>query len=191
MMNNYYVVGAYCTSHWVTVIICMKFKEVWCLDSAKQHPPLKFPDLQTVLNWSVSCRFCSQKFNLLVFLIGIADHAGPLVQYFLFTKNQSLSVSNWYYWSCRAFGDAQDKVTKGKKKKPKATLKHKTNLAIRLRFFYGPLLPIWYCINLSFGTSMQCAQQPRGSSLCGFHVAFHMLRLLDDIPDIKKAAVRR
>jgi hypothetical protein len=27
--------------------------------------------------------------------------------------------------------------------------------------------------------------------LCGFHVAFHMLRLLDDIPDIKKAAVSR
>jgi hypothetical protein len=26
MMNNYYVVGAYCTSHSVTVIICMKFK---------------------------------------------------------------------------------------------------------------------------------------------------------------------
>jgi hypothetical protein len=25
-MNNDYVVGAYCTSHWVTVIICMKFK---------------------------------------------------------------------------------------------------------------------------------------------------------------------
>jgi hypothetical protein len=64
----------------------MKFKEVWYLDSAKQHPPLKFPDLQNVLNWSVSYRFCSQKFNLLVFLIGIADHAGPLVQYFLFTK---------------------------------------------------------------------------------------------------------
>jgi hypothetical protein len=42
MMNNYYVVGAYCTIHWVTVIICMKFKEVWYLDSAKQHPPLKF-----------------------------------------------------------------------------------------------------------------------------------------------------
>jgi hypothetical protein len=31
-----------------------------------------------------------------VFLIGIADHAGPLVQYFLFTKIQSPSVSNWY-----------------------------------------------------------------------------------------------
>jgi hypothetical protein len=30
-----------------------------------------------------------------------------------------------------------------------------------------------------FGTLMQCAQQPQGSSLCGFHVAFHMLRLLD------------
>jgi hypothetical protein len=42
-----------------------------------------------------------------------------------------------------------------------------------------------------FITSMQCAQQPRGSSLCGFHVAFHMLRLLDDIPDIKKATVSR
>jgi hypothetical protein len=28
-----------------------------------------------------------------VFLIGIADHAGPLVQYFLFTKIQSLSIS--------------------------------------------------------------------------------------------------
>jgi hypothetical protein len=32
-----------------------------------------------------------------------------------------------------------------------------------------------------FGTSMQCAQQPWGSSLCGFHVAFHMLRLLDAV----------
>jgi hypothetical protein len=80
-MNNDYVMGAYGTSHWVTVIICMKFKEVWYLDSAKQHSPLKFPDLQTVLNWSVSCRFCSQKFNFLVFLIGIADHAGPLVMH--------------------------------------------------------------------------------------------------------------
>jgi hypothetical protein len=79
-MNNDYVLGVYCTSHWVTVIICMKFKVVWYLDSAKQHPPLKFLDLQPVLNWSVSCRFCSQKFNLLVFLIGIANHAGPLVQ---------------------------------------------------------------------------------------------------------------
>jgi hypothetical protein len=70
-MNNDYMVGAYCTSYWVTVIICMKLKEVWYLDSAKQHPPLKFPDLQPLLNLSVSCRFCSQKFILLVFLIGI------------------------------------------------------------------------------------------------------------------------
>jgi hypothetical protein len=77
MMNNNYVVSAYCTSHWVIVIICMKFKEVWYLDSAKQHRLLKFPNLQNVLNWSVSCKFCSQKFNLLVFLIGIDDHAGP------------------------------------------------------------------------------------------------------------------
>jgi hypothetical protein len=29
-----------------------------------------------------------------------------LVHYFLFTKIQSLSVSNWYCWSCRDFGDA-------------------------------------------------------------------------------------
>jgi hypothetical protein len=64
----------------------MKFTEVWYLDYAKKHPPLMFSDLQNVLNWSVSCRFCSQKFNLLVFLNGIADHAGPLVHYFLFTK---------------------------------------------------------------------------------------------------------
>jgi hypothetical protein len=42
-----------------------------------------------------------------------------------------------------------------------------------------------------FVTSMQCAQQPWGSSLCGFHVAFHMLRLLDAIPKIKKAVVSR
>jgi hypothetical protein len=54
MMNNYYMVGAYCTSHWVIVIIIMKFKEVWYLDSAKQHHLLKFPDLQNVLNLSVS-----------------------------------------------------------------------------------------------------------------------------------------
>jgi hypothetical protein len=42
-----------------------------------------------------------------------------------------------------------------------------------------------------FGASMQCAQQSQRSSLCGFHVAFHMLRLLDAIHDIKKAVVSR
>jgi hypothetical protein len=91
-MNNDYVVGAYYTSHWVIVIICMKFKEVWYLDSAKQHPPLKFSDLKSVVDWSVSCRFCSLKFNLLVILIGIADHAGPLVQYLVsFVHKNSIS----------------------------------------------------------------------------------------------------
>jgi hypothetical protein len=78
-MNNDYVVGAYYTGHWVTLIICMKFKEVWHLDSSKQHPALKFTNLKAVVDWSVSCRFCSQKFNLLVFLIGIVDHVGPLL----------------------------------------------------------------------------------------------------------------
>jgi hypothetical protein len=148
-MNNYCVVGAYCTSHWVTLIIRMKFKEVWYLDSAKQHPLLKLRDLQNVLNWSVSCRFCSQKFNVLLFLIGIADHAGPLVQYFLFTKNQSLSVSNWYCWSCRVFGDAQDRVTK-EKKKSKSHTQAQNKSSCKTEVFYGPFLPIWYCINLSF-----------------------------------------
>jgi hypothetical protein len=186
MINKNYVVGAYCTSHWVTVIICMKFKEVWYLDSAKQHPPLKFPDQ----NWSVSCRFCSQKFNLLVFLIGISDHAGPLVQYFLFTKNQSLSVSNWYCWSCRAFGDAQDRVMKGKKK-AKSHTQAQNKSRCKTKVFYGPFLPIWYCINLSFCYLDAVCSATTGSSLCGFHVAFHMLRLLDDISDIKKAAVSR
>jgi hypothetical protein len=74
------------------MIICMKFKEVWYLDSAKQHPPLKFPDLQPVLNRSVSCRFCSQKFNLLVFLIGIADNAGRFGTVFVgFVHKNSIS----------------------------------------------------------------------------------------------------
>jgi hypothetical protein len=37
-MNNDYVVGAYYTDHWVTLIIYMKFKEIWYLDSSKQYP---------------------------------------------------------------------------------------------------------------------------------------------------------
>jgi hypothetical protein len=68
--------------------------------------------------------FCSQKINLFVFLIGIADHAGPLVTH----------STEW----------------RKERKKPKATLKYKTNLAVRPRFFYGPFLPILYCINMSF-----------------------------------------
>jgi hypothetical protein len=148
-MNNDYVVSAYCTSHWVTVIICMKFKEVWYLDSAKQHPPLKFSILKPVVNWSVSCRFCSQKFNLLVFLIGIADHA----------------------W---AIGDhAPDGVTKGKKK-VKSHTKAQNKSHCKTEIFYGPFLPIWYCINLSFWYLDAVCSAAMGSSLCGFHVAFQM-----------------
>jgi hypothetical protein len=37
-INNDYVVGAYYIGHWVTQIICMKFKDVWYLDSSKQYP---------------------------------------------------------------------------------------------------------------------------------------------------------
>jgi ribonucleotide monophosphatase NagD (HAD superfamily) len=50
-MDNDYEEVAYCTSHWVIVIICMKFKEVWYLGSAKQHPQLKLPDLELVVDW--------------------------------------------------------------------------------------------------------------------------------------------
>jgi hypothetical protein len=68
-----------------------------------------------------------------VFLIGIADHLGP-------------------------FGEhAQDGVTKGKEKKPKATLNHKTNLAVRPRSFMVPSYPFGTILTCHFGTSMQCA----------------------------------
>jgi hypothetical protein len=40
-----------------------------------------------------------------------------------------------------------------------------------------------------FGTFLQCAQQPSGTFLCGFYVAFNMLKLVGDIPIMKKAAV--
>jgi hypothetical protein len=109
--------------------------------------------------------FCSQKINLLVFLIGIADHARPLVMHRTERRKE--------------------------RKKPKATLKHKINLVVRPRFFKVPSYLFGTALTCHFGTSMQCPQQPRGSSLCGFHVAFYILRLLDDIPDIKKAVVSR
>jgi hypothetical protein len=70
-----------------------------------------------------------------------------LVQYFLFAKNQSLSVSNWYWWSCKAFGDAQDRVTKGKKK---SHTQAQNKSRCKTEVFYGPFLPIRYCINLLF-----------------------------------------
>jgi hypothetical protein len=71
---------------------------------------------------------------------------------------------------------------KGKKKKPKTkdALKHKANIDVRLRFFMVPLY--------LFGTTLTCHLV---TALCGFHVTFNMLRLLDDIPDIKKAVVSR
>jgi hypothetical protein len=163
----------------------MKFKGVWYLDSAKQHPPLKFPDPQNVLNWSVSCRFCSQKFNLLLFLIGIADHAGPLVQYFCSQKINLLVFLIGIADHARPLVMHRTKWRKGRKK-PKATLKLNTDLAVRPRIFYGPFLPIWYCIDFSFCYLDAVCSAATSSSLCGFHVAFHMLRLLDDIPDTQE-----
>jgi hypothetical protein len=55
----------------------------------------------------------------------------------------------------------------------------------------GPSYVFGTALTCHFGTLMQCAQQSLGSSLCGFHMAFHMLKLRYDIPDIKKAAVSR
>jgi hypothetical protein len=89
------------------------------------------------------------------------------------------------WWSCTGRCDRR------KEKKPKAILKHQTNLDVRPGFFMVPSYLFGTALTCHFGTSMQCAQKPWRSFLCGFHVAFHMLRLLDDIPDIKKAAVSR
>jgi hypothetical protein len=47
-----------------------------------------------------------------------------------------------------------------KEKKSKATLKHKTNLAVRSRFFMVPSYLFGTALTCHFGTSMQCAQQP-------------------------------
>jgi hypothetical protein len=81
-------------------------------------------------------------------------------------------------------------VTKGKKK-AKSHTQSQNKSCCKTEVFYGHLLPIWYCINLSFWYLDVVCSAAMGSSLCGFHVAFHMLRLLDDILDIKKAVVSR
>jgi hypothetical protein len=103
----------------------MKFKEVWYLDSSKQYLAWNFTNFKSVVDWTISCRFCSQKINLLVFLTVIADHARPLVH---------VHRIEW----------------RKQRKKAATTLKHKPNLDLRPRFSYGLFLPIWYCINLSF-----------------------------------------
>jgi hypothetical protein len=84
-----------------------------------------------------------------------------LEQYFLFTKNQSLSVSNWYYWSCRAFGDAQDRVTKGKKK-AKSHTQSQNKSRCKTEVFMVPSYLFGTVFTCHFVTSMQCAQQPQG-----------------------------
>jgi hypothetical protein len=82
-------------------------------------------------------------------------------------------------------------VTKGKKKAKSHTQAQNKSRCKTEVFFMVPSYLFGTALTCHFGTSMQCAQQPRGSSLCGFHVAFHMFRLLDDILDIKKATVSR
>jgi hypothetical protein len=80
-----------------------------------------------------------------------------------------------------------------KEEKPKTnhTLKHKANIVVRLRFFTDPSYLFGTALTCHFVTSMQYAQQPLGSSLCGFHVAFNMSRLLKDISNIMKTVVCR
>ena len=51
-MKHDYVVGAFNTgSHWVLVIIAMKWSVVWYLDSSKGFLLLKFKDVVTIVNW--------------------------------------------------------------------------------------------------------------------------------------------
>jgi hypothetical protein len=38
-------------SHWVLVIIAMKWNVVWYLDSSKGFPLRKFKDVVTIVNW--------------------------------------------------------------------------------------------------------------------------------------------
>jgi hypothetical protein len=49
-MNKEYVFCTYYTGHCVTLIIYMKFKEVWYLDSSKPHPALKLTNLKAVVD---------------------------------------------------------------------------------------------------------------------------------------------
>ena len=113
-----------------------------------------------------------------MFLMDIADHAGPI---------QSTWRQRW------------KKFKNQTKTKPKLT--HKTDIKVRARisFLVPSYIYIWYCLNLChFGTFfMQCAQQPSGSLSCGFYVALNMYDLLalnmydllGDIYVIKKASV--
>jgi hypothetical protein len=79
------------------------------------------------------------------------------------------------------------------KKMPKTnpTLKHKTNITVRPRFFMVSSYLFGTALTCHFGTLMQYTQQSLGSFLCGFYVAFNMLRLLEDITNIKKVAISR
>jgi hypothetical protein len=74
--------------------------------------------------WYSICKFCSQKFNLLVFLIGIADHVGPLV---------NMHRTEW----------------RKERKEAKSHTQAQNKSRCKTEVFYGPFLPIWYCINLS------------------------------------------
>jgi hypothetical protein len=78
-----------------------------------------------------------------------------------------------------------------KKIKTKPKLTHRIDVKVRLGFFYGSSLHTYLVTALicHFGTFLQCAQQPSGTFLCGFYVAFNMLKLVGDIPIMKKAAV--
>ena len=79
------------------------------------------------------------------------------------------------------------KKTKSKGKPPKLT--EKRDVKVRARFFMIPSYLFGTALIYHFCTFMQCAQQPSGSLLCGFYVAFNMLNVLVDITSIKKAAV--
>jgi hypothetical protein len=61
-----------------------------------------------------------------VFLIGIVDHVGPLL------------IMHRTEWG------------KERKKAKRHNTQAQTKSWCKTEVFYGPFLPIWYCINLSF-----------------------------------------
>jgi hypothetical protein len=67
----------------------------------------------------------TQKFNHLMFLIGTANHAVPLM---------TMHRTEW----------------RKERKKSKSHTQEQNKSRCKTEVFYGPFLPIWYCINLSF-----------------------------------------
>jgi hypothetical protein len=109
--------------------------------------------------------FCSQKFNLLVFLIGIAVHAGPLVMH----------MTEW----------------RKERKKRKSHTKEQNKTHCKTGVFYGPFLPILYCINMSFWYLGAVCSAATGVLFVWIPCGIPYVKTTQWHPDIKKAVVSR